>query len=379
MNEKRLRALAPLLAALLKNRRVRGLAPLLLVLALVAVVAFVFWQRPAQPTPPSAAAGDYLFCSWNAENFFDDQNDKRTGPGDREFDPWLANNPNLLNLKLAKLTEALLKMNDGRGPDVLALCEVESVRAAELLRDALNKKLTDPALHYRHVLMKELTIGRHIAPAILSRLPVVADRTRVLGSRQRILQGVVRVNGHDLIVIASHWTSRVGRDGGKEETGSPANEKQRVNYAKTIYGAVKAMWLTNPGVDVLICGDFNDTPADLSVTKFLHATGDMQAVRNPGDELRLFNLFAGKDPAAGFGTHYYGGRWFIFDQLIVTPGMLDEQGWACVPESARVVNTLVRPGDRVGRPWRFGAPRDRAPRGYSDHFPVTVRLRVAMP
>ena len=105
-----------------------------------------------------------FFCFWNAENFFDDVNNNRKGPGDKEYDPWFASNPEILKLKLTKLTTALLKMNNGNGPDIIALVEVESVRAGELLKDTLNAKLPNK-LAYTSVVMKELTAGRHIAPA----------------------------------------------------------------------------------------------------------------------------------------------------------------------------------------------------------------------
>jgi hypothetical protein len=55
---------------------------------------------------------------------------------------------------------------------------------------------------------------------------------------------------------------------------------------------------------------------------------------------------------------------------------MDNEGWTCEVETAQTVNTLVRPGDKARRPWAFGNPRDRHERGYSDHFPVTVRLKV---
>ncbi len=350
--------------------------PRLLVLfaALLASALGLTGCKDAAPEPGPAnqdAAGKYLFCFWNVENFFDDKLDHRKGPGDREYDPWFANDPDILKLKLAKLTEALLKLKDGKGPDILVIVEVESRRAAELLQEALNAKLADPALHYKHVLMKELSAGRHIAPAILTRLPIDGDRTRLLGKRMRILQGQVTVNGHDLIIIASHWSSRL-------EKGS---EHRREHYADAIYGQVRAICTRDPKADVLVCGDFNDTPEDPSVTEHLHATGDVQAVRKSGDAPTLLNLLAGKDPAGGFGTYFYR-RWLIFDQVVVTPGMLGAQGWSCDPATVRVVNTLTRPGDPQGRPWKFGGQgaRDRAhERGYSDHFPVTVELKVAPP
>ena len=336
---------------------------LYLFLSLLLVIGVSCESAPAPSSPVSAPGpAEFLFCHWNVENFFDDKNDGRTGPGDKEYDPLFAEHPELLKLKLAKLTEAILKMNAGKGPDILSIVEVENLRAAELLKGALNAKLADPKLHYEHILMKEIAGGRHIAPAILTRLPVVKDRTRTLGSRQRILEGRVVVNGHELIIIASHWTSRL-QDG----------KKGRADYADKIYGAANAIYRSNPAADFLISGDFNDDPDDESVVKHLHATGDIQAVRS-GDPLRLLNLFAGKNPNE-FGTHYYK-QWHIFDQILVSPGMLDSKGWSADPSSIRVVNDLHKAKDKLKRPWRFGSEHEKGERGYSDHFPVTVRLRV---
>lgn len=322
-------------------------------------------QNPPPPAAPTAnSPGEYLFCFWNVENLFDDQKDHRTGPGDAEYDTWLSQHPAALQHKLGRLSEALMRLNEGKGPDILAICEVESIRAAELLRDALNKRLPEPALHYQTVLMKEIAGGRHISPAIITRLPAIKDRTRTHGNRQRILEAHLNVNGRELVVIASHWSSRLRKE----------SDHGRASYADKIYGATKAMFLNNPQVDVVICGDFNDTPQDDSVTQHLRATGDLELVRTNTD-LRLFNLFATKEANKGFGSHYYH-KWFIFDQIVVTPGMLDDRGWACDPQSVRTINSLTRPGDKIGRPWRFGSEKDDGPRGYSDHFPVTVRLRV---
>ncbi len=316
------------------------------------------------PGSTSAGQRDYLFCLWNVENLFDDQDDNRTGPGDKEYDDLYPRRPDLLRLKLAKLTEALLAMNGGKGPDILAIVEVESIRAAELLRQALNAKL-DPAWRYDNVLMKEISVGRHIAPAIITRLPVIRDRTRNFGSRFRIVEGHILLDGQELIVLASHWTSRL-REG---------NDKGRAEYADKLYGAANAIHRSNPAADILICGDFNDSPHDVSVTQHLRGTSDARAVRTGGPSLQLLNLFGDKDATAGFGTHYYS-RWFIFDQILVSPGMLDSAGWSCEPASVRTITSLAKPADRNRRPWRFGNENETAARGYSDHFPVTVQLTV---
>jgi endonuclease/exonuclease/phosphatase family metal-dependent hydrolase len=318
------------------------------------------------PAPVLATSDGYLFCFWNVENLFDDHDDHRESKADREYDTWFAREHAALQLKLDHLSEALVKLNGGKGPDILALAEVESMRAAQLLQEALNQRLDDPALHYEHVLMKDLSAGRHIAPAILTRLPVKKERTRLHGSGLRILEGHIEVNGHDLVVIASHWTSRVSDERGD----------RRGKYGDQIYGIFKGMWKSNPKVDLLVCGDFNDTPDSAAVRKHLRATGDLQAVLQPQADPSLYNLFADKEAGAGFGTHYYAGNWYIFDEIVVSPGLLDEEGWTCERESVRTVNSLMRPGDKHRRPWRFGNERDSGQRGYSDHFPVTVRLRV---
>src|SRR5207249_4887978 len=170
--------------------------------------------------------------------------------------------------------------------------------------------------------------------------------------------------GQDLVVIASHWTSRL----------TDKNDEHRDKYADQIYGLFKAMYRSNPAVDFLVCGDFNDPPDAPSVTQHLRATGDLEAVRHPDGDPWLLDLMAGKDPQR-FGTLFYKD-WQIFDHLAVSPGLLDDRGWGCDPDSVRTVNTLTRPGDKRRRPWRFGNEHDKFERGYSDHFPVTVELTV---
>jgi endonuclease/exonuclease/phosphatase family metal-dependent hydrolase len=311
--------------------------------------------------------GNYLFCFWNVENLFDDQDDGRKTRGDHEPDSWFAHDKDALKAKLDHLCQVLLPLNDGKGPDILAVAELESERSAELLKEALNERLRradKPEWTYEHVLFKPVGAGRHIATAVLTRLPVEGNRTQLLEKRHRILEGHVKVAGQPLVIIASHWTSRLGEGKGVEG---------RAKYGDQIYGRFKGMYLANPRIDLLVCGDFNDNPDDTSVTNHLHATGDLEAVR-AGGEPRLFDLFAGLY-AKGEMSLFYRKK-CLFDQVCVSPGMLDQEGWSCNVASARVVKAMA---DQRGHPNRFGNEKDRRPlsrRGASDHFPVTVQLSV---
>jgi endonuclease/exonuclease/phosphatase family metal-dependent hydrolase len=340
-------------------------------LVVLVVLSAVWWfSQPAHgPVGDRQVAGpdgpaDYLFCFWNLENLFDDREDGRDGP-DRQYDVWYARDVAARRLKYDHLSEALVRMNDGRGPDIIACAEVESVRAAEFLRDALNDHLPDKTLHYRTILMKEVSGGRHIAPAIITRLPANSEKTRLVDPQIRILEGHVEVNGFDLTVFATHWTSHISDDVGHK----------RDRYADTIYRAYRERAIRNVNADVLVCGDFNDSPGSAAVVDHLHTTGDRTAVlREPGR--LLLNLMADKDPN-GFGTISFHGRMMIYDQIVVSRGMLDGIGWSCDTDSEATVNTLSRPGSRNRVPWRFGNERDNGfERGYSDHFPITVRLHV---
>lgn len=319
-----------------------------------------------------AGSRELFFCFWNVENLFDDKKDQRRSV-DEVFDNAFAENAELRQLKLDHLASAILKMNGGKGPDILACVEVESVRALELLQGTLNAKITDPKMKYTSYAMKNLDAGRHIAPGILSRLPLSQQRTKMLGSRLRILETHLFVNNYDLCIIASHWTSKLKQsEGGNGEEG-------REKYARTIHAAFKQMVEKNAGTDFLLCGDFNDTPESDEVVNVLHATGDATKVKASDSDPLLLDLLAGK-AADKFGTLFYNGRPMIYDHICVSKGMLDDSGWSCDPASVQtVIEGLRRPGATRREPWRFDSPdrkvRD-SERGFSDHFPVTVKLTV---
>jgi endonuclease/exonuclease/phosphatase family metal-dependent hydrolase len=329
-------------------------------LSLLAVVLALTSRPPAGTAAPPTK--DYLFCFWNVENLFDDKVDGRSG-ADKPFDEWFGKNKDALKLKLKNLADVLVKLNDGKGPDILAIAEVESKRAAELLKDALNERMPKE-LQYQTVLLEEQSGGRHIAPAIITRLPVDAAQTQLLDKRRRILEGHIIVDGQDLAVIASHWTSRVSEDEGEG----------RNKYAKAIYDRYRTLYAKSKDVDLIVCGDFNDPPQSDSVNKFLWATDDPKLVREERGGLHLLNLMTGKN-LDDFGTHFYDNKWCIFDHLVVSPGLLDAKGWACDLKSVKTIHEV--PLTPKGFPRRFGNERDGdKDRGASDHCPVTVRLQV---
>lgn len=343
------------------RRDPRWLIALLVLAGIVFLLdSFQRIPRTQAPVPPASTEG-YLFCSWNVENLFDDVDDpKNQDP----LDAWFASDPRALEQKHDLLAESLLSLNDGRGPDILALVEVENRRAVELLRQAINRRLPTE-WQYTEIAHQDNISGRRIEPAILTRLPLDPSGMRTFPAGRRLLGARITIDDQPLEILVGHWTSRLtDQDGAK-----------RLSYAQEMYATYQEIeQVSRNSADVLICGDFNDEPDDESLRLGLRATGDVSSVvAGAGlDQPRLLNLLAGRDPES-FGTYRYRNRWQILDHLIVSPGLLEGKGWAVAVETLQTINGPSLQDGRGG-PLRFGNENNPNPRGPSDHFAVCVRL-----
>jgi len=322
-------------------------------------------RLPNNPVANAPVKGELLFVSWNVANFFDDVDDPGNNDDDEDF---YAKNPDAFQKKLSVLADGLLQMNDGNGPDIVCMVEVENERCMSQLQDVVNAKLTRDGKadkKYTQMIFRLDNTGRRFAPGVLSRVKCDNNRTTKLGGRSngRLLRTHLDMDGYDLIVIATHWTSRVS-----DKTGD-----RRMSYAKDTYGEFKEILTANPDADVIICGDLNDEFKDESIQLGLHATNDPQAVIDavpPGREPMVLDLCSLLDPTKG--TICYGSKKQVFDHICVSRGMLDGSGWSCDPKTIAIFSN-----DEFAM--RDGCPRRFDPRtglGYSDHFPVMVKLRI---
>src|SRR5262249_30026802 len=73
------------------------------------------------PVGSNGKADSYHFCFWNVENLFDDHLDGHINKADKEFDAWYAEDAKSRRLKYDHLRDALLRLNGGKGPDILAM------------------------------------------------------------------------------------------------------------------------------------------------------------------------------------------------------------------------------------------------------------------
>ena len=86
----------------------------------------------------AARADDLVIASWNLENLFDTEDDPNV-EFDEDFSPdkpkkWTTER---LEIKLKNLSSIISKMNGGKGPDVLGVCEIENRKVVEMLVEKL--------------------------------------------------------------------------------------------------------------------------------------------------------------------------------------------------------------------------------------------------
>jgi hypothetical protein len=127
----------------------------------------------------------------------------------------------------------------------------------------------------------------------------------------------------------------------------------------------------DPQADIVMVGDFNDEPDNVALAKFLRAG------RNPKNltDGALYNTTE-SIAADGLGTVNWENHWELIDHIIVSPGMLDEQGFAWKAGSSQRLQEpelLFKPFflNAIRVPSRSYTGNNFHEQGYSDHLPVT--------
>ncbi len=317
---------------------------------------------------------DYYIAWWNVENLFDTSTSaarpewlKRKLAS--ELTGWTAA---VLERKCKQLARVINAMNDGDGPDILGVCEVESKPVLEKLVASLNL----PGRNYgiRH---HDTSDARGIDVAfIYDKHKFTADAKifdRVILKRNAT-RDIVQVNfktkaaGNDLVLIGNHWPSRLG--------GRFESEPYRILAAETL-----SYWLDRiPGkmggeVPVVVMGDFNDDAFDRSVVDYALAVRDRKKVASKrAKKPYLYNLSWGLY-GENRGTHYYN-HWGVLDQIMVNrPLVRTDSALRLIEGSFDTFEPdfIMKNGKprRFSRPAKSDFDRD----GYSDHLPVFVRIR----
>ncbi|WP_137091642.1 endonuclease/exonuclease/phosphatase family protein [Mangrovivirga cuniculi] len=269
--------------------------------------------------------------------------------------------------KLGNMASIIASVNGG--PDVLGVCEIENRAVMEHLAIVLRRYGVNYNLvHFdspdgRGIDVALMYNPQKFTPFYTEQLAVVDSEDPDFKTRD-ILYVKGLMDNDTLHFFVNHWPSRRG---GKED--------KRILAAKVLRAKVVELQDENPQAKIIIMGDFNDDPYNKSITEYLLAEGKKEKL----DDGELFNTsFA--THKKGYGTLKYRGAWNLFDQIIISQGLLESnnaEGLKYIDESFRVYvqeKMLVQEGDYAGYPLRSFVG-DRFDGGYSDHLPTYIILK----
>ncbi|MBW4769380.1 endonuclease/exonuclease/phosphatase family protein [Hoylesella nanceiensis] len=312
---------------------------------------------------------------YNQENLFDTCHDE--GKRDYDFLPTGSYKWNAMkyNHKLNNMSRALADMGTDVLPNIgcaiIGLAEVENSKA-------LDDLIAQPALsarNYQYVHI-EGPDRRGIDCALLYNPSLFSVKnTRLVPYVQKLkkdsafyTRGFLTVSGtladENVAVIVCHLPSRF------------SESFYRELGAEQVKAIKDSLLNDDPNCKVFVMGDMNDDPIDKSMAGILKGKGNIKDV-NEGD---MYNPWYNILVKEGVGTLLYQGSWNLFDQILLTPNLLNKDDNKDFSSLKFWKNQIFKrdylfqtEGKYKGSPKRTTAGGVWLD-GYSDHLPVVVYL-----
>ena len=335
---------------------------------LLAILLFVSLASFAKKKYSCYAVGFY-----NQENLFDTCHDK--GKNDYEYLPARGWNGLKYSHKLRNMSKVLAEMGTDVLPNVgCAFIGVSEVENARVMSDLVAQPaLANRGIKYVHI---EGPDRRGVDCALIynPQLFKVTD-SKLLPYVQELkkdsaffTRGFLTVTGKladdDVTVIVCHWPSRFSAGFYRESA------------ARQVKAIKDSILHAFPTRKVFIMGDLNDDPTNASMTQYLKCKPEVDEV-GEGD---MYNPWYNLLVKQGVGTLTYKGAWNLFDQIVMTPNLLNQKGKKDFSTLKYWKNQIFRrdylfqtEGKYKGSPKRTSAGGVWLD-GYSDHLPVVVYL-----
>ena len=279
------------------------------------------------------------------------------------------------NHKLSNMSRALADMGTDVLPNIgcaiIGLAEVENSKA-------LDDLIAQPALsarNYQYVHI-EGPDRRGIDCALLYNPSLFSVKnTRLVPYVQKLkkdsafyTRGFLTVSGtladENVAVIVCHLPSRF------------SESFYRELGAEQVKAIKDSLLNDDPNCKVFVMGDMNDDPIDKSMAGILKGKANIKDV-NEGD---MYNPWYNILVKEGVGTLLYQGSWNLFDQILVTPNLLNKDDNKDFSSLKFWKNQIFKrdylfqtEGKYKGSPKRTTAGGVWLD-GYSDHLPVVVYL-----
>jgi hypothetical protein len=311
---------------------------------------------------------------YNVENLFDTINDTTKFDERSPMMELKTAREEIYQKKVQNMADVISKIGaktSNNSPAVIGICEVEN-------RAVIEDLANDPALltknygivHYDSPDERGIDVALMYQKALFRPLSSSAHQTKLSDNSsdgRDYTRDVLLVSGYleeDLIhVLVNHWPSRSGgeaRSRSKREAAAAVNKR-----------LVDSLQMEDPYAKIFVMGDLNDNPTNSSLKKVLKTKGDKRKVGFK----ELFNPMESFFKK-GLGSNAYRDAWSLFDQIIVSKPLLEEDYSSFRFYKAGIFNAqflITKKGQYKGYPFRsfsWGGFTG----GYSDHFPVFVHV-----
>ena len=330
----------------------------------------------------------YVIGFYNLENLFDTYHDE--GKNDYEYLPDGANQ--WTEAKYAKKLQnmakviAAMKEDNGQWHAVLGVSEVENRHVLEDLvadpqiaeadyqivhYDGPDRRGVDAALFYRPSIFKYITsesIPFTFSPSRIDWSQWTREEMDDFRTRD-VLMVRGTIDGEMFAFFVAHLPSRLGGKGAD----------LRPRGAEIIYQRAMELQKEFPGIKIVVMGDMNDNPTDVSMTEFLRGKEEIAEVT----EADFFDPFLSMIKA-GYSSLYYRGEGNIFDIVMVNkalaqavPGTFQIQPIVKDKYYGRVFSKPFmtnQTGQYKGTPFRTFS-NGAFVGGFSDHYPTYIVIK----
>ncbi len=327
--------------------------------------------------PKQKKQEEAVVAFYNLENFFDtiDAPDVI----DEEFLPqgkkqW---NTEKYQSKIAHMSQAIAdigKTEGFDGPTVIGLCEVENRGVVEDLLSSTHLKSHNYSIvHYESPDHRGIDVALLYKAADFTlissqKFPLLIydaeTNERVYTRDQLLVNGVLA--GDTIHFIVNHWPSRYG--------GEESSRPFRMAAAKLNRSIIDSLLNENPAAKVITMGDLNDDPTNLSLKEGLKTCATIN--KDSLAQGYFYNAMESMHQPDSVGTLLYRGRWNLFDQMIVTKVLVDENNGGLKLQSTHIFKSqylIQQTGKYKGSLLRTFAGKKYL-NGYSDHLPVYMIL-----
>lgn len=310
----------------------------------------------------SSNVGEYRVMFYNVENLFDVYDDPTKNDNDFLPDGSMRWTYRRYFNHLRKTAQVISAIGEWGMPALCGLCEVES--------DTVLIHLINRTPLREHNYGYFLTAGNDYR-GINNALLYQRDKFRPLGQASRRIRFSNRskrsrdvlhvwgeiVNGERLDVMVCHFPSR---SGGEKET-----EQDRIDAASFVRLICDSLFNENSQANIIIMGDFNDTPEDKSVQTLIK--GDKASYN-------LVNLFGEPKKLNFYGSHKFQNEWAQLDQMFISKHLEKY----LVKDSPRIFAADFLLSEKNSRGEQTPLRNYQGPaykNGYSDHLPVVADFR----